>query len=59
MKTFKQFCEEYREPDLDKIERQSERLLRQGAAAIKSGNLKKASDTTNQLGRLSAFVRGV
>lgn len=59
MKTFKQFQEGYKEPNLDNVEKQSERLLKQGTAAIQRGNLKKASDTTNQLGRLSAFVRGV
>ncbi len=59
MKTFKEFCEGYKEPDAQKLDRQSARLYRQGKAALEAGNLSKAVDITRKMGAISGVASGV
>jgi hypothetical protein len=59
MKTFKEFCEGYKEPDTERLDRQSASLHKQGKAALAAGNLSKAVKITAQLGAISGVASGV
>ena len=59
MKTFKEFCEGYKEPNTERMDRQSARLHKQGKAALEAGNLSKAVDITRKMGAMSGVASGV
>jgi outer membrane protein assembly factor BamD (BamD/ComL family) len=54
MKTFKEFCEGYKTPNLDAMEAKSKKLYDKGQAALRSGNLSAATNITRRLGAISA-----
>jgi hypothetical protein len=60
MKTFKEFCEELKPLPIEAMDNQSKKHRLSGIEALKSGNLKKAWEITDELGTMSRIaLRGV
>jgi len=60
MKTFREFCEELKALPIEAMDIQSKKHRLSGIEALKSGNLKKASEITDKLGTMSRIsLRGM